>query len=63
MTTVLVVGATGKVGQPVARRLVADGRQVRVLVRDRARAQQLLGDGFEYVIGGIEDRAAVNRAG
>lgn len=34
MGRILVVGATGLIGAPVTRRLVADGHQVRLLVRD-----------------------------
>jgi uncharacterized protein YbjT (DUF2867 family) len=49
----LVVGATGMLGEPVARRLLADGWQVRCLVRDEARARAKLGDGFEYVRGDV----------
>jgi uncharacterized protein YbjT (DUF2867 family) len=62
MSTVLVVGATGHVGRPVARRLLADGHRVRVLVREEARAREALGDGFQYVPGVIQDRDAVARA-
>src|SRR5918997_3831581 len=62
MSTVLVVGATGHVGRPVARRLLADGHCVRVLVRDESRAREVLGDGFHYVPGLIQDREAVTRA-
>ena len=62
MSTVLVVGATGHVGRPVARRLFADGHRVRVLVRDERRAREVLGDGFHYVPGLIQDREVVGRA-
>jgi uncharacterized protein YbjT (DUF2867 family) len=62
MTSVLVVGATGYVGRPVAQRLLSDGRRVRVLVRDQARALQMIGEGFEYFIGTISDQDAVARA-
>ena len=62
MSTVLVVGSTGHVGRPVARRLLADGHCVRVLVRDEGRAHEILGDGFHYVPGAIQDREAVARA-
>jgi uncharacterized protein YbjT (DUF2867 family) len=62
MTAVMVIGATGHVGRPVAQRLLADGHRVRALVRDCARARALLGDGFDYVEGGIGDRAAIDRA-
>jgi len=34
MGRILVIGATGLIGAPVARRLLADGHQVRLLVRD-----------------------------
>ena len=62
MTTIMVIGATGHVGRPVAERLRTDGRQVRLLVRDTARARRLLGDGFDFVPGSIEDAAAVAAA-
>ena len=62
MTTIMVIGATGHIGRPVAERLRTDGRQVRLLVRDTARARRLLGDGFDFVPGSIEDAAAVAAA-
>jgi uncharacterized protein YbjT (DUF2867 family) len=62
MTSVLVIGATGLIGRPVAERLLADGRRVRVLVRDQSRARRLLGRGFDYVEGDIRDRSVVARA-
>jgi len=62
MRTVLVVGATGYVGRPVAERLQADGASVRLLVRDEYRARRLLGDGFDLVQAALDDHAAVVRA-
>jgi uncharacterized protein YbjT (DUF2867 family) len=62
MGHILVVGATGLIGTPVARRLLDDGHQVRLLVRDAGRATALLGDGFEYVEGSVTDTEAVDRA-
>lgn len=50
---VLVVGATGMLGEPVARRLLADGWRVRCLVRSPERARAQLGGGFEYVPGDV----------
>ena len=41
--TILVIGATGTVGAPVARQLREDGYQVRLLVRDPKRAAAQLG--------------------
>jgi uncharacterized protein YbjT (DUF2867 family) len=59
---ILVLGATGLIGAPVARRLAGDGYQVRLLVRDPERAEPKLGPGFEYLPGSVTDRAAVDRA-
>jgi NADH dehydrogenase len=60
--TVLVVGGTGHLGAPVARRLLADGYEVRVLVRDPDRARRTLGDGFDYRAGDVGDDDAVRAA-
>jgi uncharacterized protein YbjT (DUF2867 family) len=60
--TILVAGATGLIGEPVARQLHDDGFHVRVLVRDAQRARARLGPDVEYVEGDVEDAAAVERA-
>jgi uncharacterized protein YbjT (DUF2867 family) len=52
---ILVAGATGLIGAPVARRLLADGHHVRLLVRDIERARTQLGSDFEYVEGSVTD--------
>jgi uncharacterized protein YbjT (DUF2867 family) len=44
----LVVGATGMLGEPVARRLAEDGWHVCVGSRDPRQARARLGDAFEY---------------
>jgi uncharacterized protein YbjT (DUF2867 family) len=62
MGRILVIGATGLIGLPVAWRLLADGHQVRLLVRDTERARRRLGEGFEYVEGSVTDTEAVDRA-
>lgn len=59
---VLVYGATGAQGEPVARRLLAAGRQVRVVVRDVAKAEGLRQAGAEVVAGHFEDPASLRRA-
>jgi uncharacterized protein YbjT (DUF2867 family) len=61
-TRVLVVGATGMLGRPVAARLQDDGHMVRVLARDLGRARAVLGAGFEYVDGDVGDPAALEKA-
>lgn len=62
--SILVVGATGLLGEPVARRLKQDGYNVRLMVRaqklDMAEAQ--FGDRFEIVAGDISDPESLERA-
>jgi uncharacterized protein YbjT (DUF2867 family) len=59
---VLVVGATGMLGEPAARRLASEGHRVRVLVRDEGGARTKLGTEFDYVQGTVTDETAVDRA-
>lgn len=59
---ILVVGATGLLGEPVARQLLQDGFKVRALVRDVERAQTRLGPDFEYIVGDVDDAVALERA-
>ena len=60
--TILVVGGTGMLGEQVARQLLRDGFEVRVLVRDVQRARTLLGPDFEYFAGAGDNRDAIERA-
>ncbi len=55
MQKVLVTGATGKVGSRLSKRLARRGDQVRVLVRDLARAADLREAGLELVQGDLLD--------
>jgi predicted dehydrogenase/nucleoside-diphosphate-sugar epimerase len=55
----LVTGASGSLGGAVLRRLVADGKQVRAMVR-RIPTKPIAG--VEYAIGNLGDPAAVDRA-
>jgi uncharacterized protein YbjT (DUF2867 family) len=58
----LVMGITGKVGGATARRLLAHGKQVRALVRDRTKAASWTDQGVELVDGDWNDAAAIARA-
>lgn len=51
---ILVVGASGMLGKPVAHQLLADGYIVRVLTRDPEKATAKLGETFEIVPGDVE---------
>ena len=57
-----MTGATGKVGNATARALSERGDEVRVLVRDPARAAPLLPEGVEPVRGDVTDPASLVRA-
>ncbi|MBC9881423.1 SDR family oxidoreductase [Bradyrhizobium sp. INPA01-394B] len=50
---ILVIGATGNIGSEVTRQLVAKGVGVRALVRDRAKAEAVLGTKVELVAGDL----------
>ena len=58
----LVTGATGKVGHAVASALAERGDDVRVLVRDPAKAAGVLPAGVEPVVGDVTDPASLERA-
>lgn len=55
MKSILVTGATGKVGSRLVERLAQRGNRVRALVRDRARAAELCSDYVELVEGDLLD--------
>lgn len=60
--TILVTGATGKVGSRLVKRLVRRGDQVRALIRDRARAAQLDSDRIELTGGDLLDADSLKEA-
>ena len=59
--TVLITGATGQVGNAIARRLADDGVEVRALVRSPERARVLPG-GVQPVFGDVTDAPSVRAA-
>ena len=58
----LVMGITGKVGGATAQHLLAQGKEVRALVRNRAKASSWANQGVELVDGDWNDSAAIERA-
>ena len=59
---ILVVGATGQLGGTIARRLMAGGHKVRVLVRPAADAGAYGAGGCEVARGDLRDRASLEAA-
>jgi nucleoside-diphosphate-sugar epimerase len=58
---IFVTGATGYIGGAVAARLVADGYEVRGLVRDEAKAKQLADKRIVPVLGNLDDTDLIIR--
>ncbi|MGO4704001.1 NmrA family NAD(P)-binding protein [Dyella sp. 2RAB6] len=58
----LVMGITGKVGGATAAHLLAQGKKVRALVRDRSKASRWADQGVELVEGDWNDAASIKRA-
>lgn len=59
---ILVCGATGDLGGRIARLLIADGRQVRALVRPATDATQLQAEGVEVIRGDLRDPTSLGPA-
>jgi uncharacterized protein YbjT (DUF2867 family) len=64
--TILIVGATGLLGNATAKALLEDGQRVRVLVRERTRHPERVAElqqaGAEVVPGDLTDPASLERA-
>lgn len=58
----LVTGATGKIGNAVARQLAERGDEVVALVRNPAKARELLPSGVELAQGDVSDPASLRKA-
>jgi uncharacterized protein YbjT (DUF2867 family) len=58
----VINGATGNTGSVVAKTLLAAGKQVRAVVRDEKKAQELKALGAELFVGDLTDLAALERA-
>ena len=65
MSTILVVGATGLLGNAICQQLTADGKSVRGLVRassDPAKVDRLKALGVETIQGDLRERASLDQA-
>ena len=56
---IFITGANGFIGGAVASVLIAGGHHVRVLVRDRAKAEAVRVHGIEPVIGSLDDGGGI----
>jgi uncharacterized protein YbjT (DUF2867 family) len=59
---ILVIGGTGMLGEPVARRLQAEGFGVRMLSRDPGKARTRFQPPFEVAAGDVENSASLEAA-
>ena len=59
---ILVIGATGMLGEPVARQLQADGHTIRILSRNVEKAQEKFPHPFEVVYGDVEEPETLRKA-
>ena len=59
---VLLAGGSGRLGEFVARQLVSEGRQVRLLAWSPREAAGLARHGAEVAVGDLRDRASLGRA-
>lgn len=59
---ILILGGTGLLGRPVARRLQTDGFRVRLLARDVSKACGLFGQTVEVVQGDVSDRDVLDKS-
>lgn len=59
---ILIAGGTGMLGEPVARRLQAEGHTIRLLARSPAKARARFGDSVQIVQGDVEDPESITQA-
>lgn len=52
-STILIAGATGSIGRHAVAEALRQGYAVRALVRDKGRAERILPDGLELVVGDL----------
>jgi len=62
MEKILVIGATGMLGYPVAKKLNEEGFQVKAFTRNPEKAKKLFDDDFEIVRGSVEDTVSLKEA-
>lgn len=61
MKTILIIGATGILGKPVAKELHSEFK-IRLLVRDIKKAREIFGESYEYIEGELFDGNSLEKA-
>lgn len=61
MDTILIIGATGMLGEPVAKRLQSNFK-IRLLVRDIEKSKNIFGNDYEYIVGDIFNNDSLEKA-
>jgi uncharacterized protein YbjT (DUF2867 family) len=61
MKTILVIGATGMLGEPVAKRLQSNFK-IRLLVRDIEKSKNIFGNGYDHIVGDIFNNDSLEKA-
>ncbi|OFX31588.1 MAG: hypothetical protein A2X08_10005 [Bacteroidetes bacterium GWA2_32_17] len=61
METILVIGATGMLGEPVAKRLQGNFK-IRLFVRDIEKSKKIFGNDYDYIIGDIFNNDSLEKA-
>ena len=59
---VLILGATGNLGKPVAKALSDAGFDVKILTRDAQKAQRIFDQSFEVIVGSPIDEGCLKTA-
>ncbi len=60
--SVLVIGGTGMLGEPVVHCLQAQGYRVRMLTRNPDKARAIFGDAIEAIKGDVKDVPSLDAA-
>jgi len=58
----VIAGATGNTGHAISESLLATGKKVKAIVRNKAKAQKLADQGAEILEGGLDDAAFLSKA-
>ncbi|MHB8483897.1 MAG: SDR family NAD(P)-dependent oxidoreductase [Nitrospiria bacterium] len=59
---IVITGATGNIGKPLAEKLLSKGQKVRVVGRSKERLKSLIEKGADPFIGSVEDSSEMARA-